>query len=403
MIPVDDAIQKWLGALSPLGTEEIGLQEALDRVAAKEIRLPEDLPPFSNSAMDGYAFRSEDLGKGTLEIVGEVAAGQVRDEPVESGQAVRIMTGSPVPPGADAVVPIEDVEESESTIRIVKPPDKLHIRSAGDDVRAGDLLISPGESVGLGHVALLASCGILQIRAHRRPRVAVLTTGDEVVPPEETPPPGKIRDCNLTLQRHLLERRGAAIHSLSHVVDDLDEMKSWLQSALDPAKGEPADLIVTTGGVSVGRYDLVRPMLEESGFQEIFWRVRMKPGKPVVTARRDGDPPVYACGLPGNPVSAFVGTLLYVIPAIDRLEGRKEPSLTWQTASLAEPVKAGPRTFFMTGRLEASGSNIVVHPIPRQGSHRTSTLLKSNALMRVEADSRLNAGEEVPVLLWGDL
>ncbi|MBU1699243.1 MAG: molybdopterin molybdotransferase MoeA [Candidatus Eisenbacteria bacterium] len=405
MIPVDEAIQMWLSVLSVLDTEDVPLRESYGRVAAAPVVFPQDTPAFSNSSMDGFAIRHEDLSLGSLKVAGEVAAGQVCNVELQPGEAIRIMTGAPIPSGADTVVRVEDVNETRDQIIIVKPPKPGEsIRPAGDDAKQGAIIVKEGSVIGAGELASLASAGILRLRAYRRPRVALLTTGDEVVPPEETPAPGQIRDSSLILLSRLYQRRGAVLSHASHVGDGLNQTRSWLESVFNPSQAQPADLAVTTGGVSMGRYDLVRAALQEAGFSEIFWRVRQKPGKPILTAYREGRQNAYACGLPGNPISALVGSLLYVIPALDRLEGRKTPSLPWLRAKLMEsPVEAGTRTAYITARLTSSRGGVEVCPIPRQGSHRLSTLIGVNALIRVESQTRIEVGEEVPVLLWGDL
>jgi molybdopterin molybdotransferase len=403
VISLEEATRRWLEAVPSLGAEVCALEEAAGRVAAEAVRAPEDLPGFDNAAMDGYAVRAADLGRERLRVVGEVAAGDPGQVRVGAGEAVRIYTGAPLPPGADTVVPQEDVEAEGDGIRLLQPPAAgAHVRPRGDDVRRGDVIVERGAVLGTGEVALLAASGTLRVRVVRRPRVAILTTGSEVREPEEPMEPGTIRNSNRILLEELLGRWGARIVWSRHVRDEPDAMGRLVREAVEGG----ADLLVTVGGVSVGRYDFVRRVLAEEGFQEIFWRVRMKPGKPVLAAARpgEGEGRILACGLPGNPVSAFVTAHLYILPALDRMEGRLEPRCPWVEAVFeGEAVRSKKRTTFLTSRAWSHNGRLFVRRLEPQGSHRLSSLLRCNALLRLEGDAELVPGQTARVLLVGPL
>ncbi len=283
MIEVAEARARVLDRFEPMDVIELPVREALGMVLAQDAHAPHHLPRFDNSAMDGYAVRAADTRGAApdssvlLRVIGEVRAGEPGDISVSEGTAARIMTGAPVPKGADAIVPVEDTEESGTDV-IVNAATELgrHVRPAGDDLKEGDLLVSAGSELGPGEMALLASMGISPVKVHRKPRVAVLVTGDELVPPEQTPQPGQIRDSNSVALVALITEAGGEPVLHPPVPDDRDGTKAAFAGA-----AEGADLVVSSGGVAVGRYDFVKEVIEELGSIDL-WRVAMQPGKPVV-------------------------------------------------------------------------------------------------------------------------
>ena len=402
MLDVESARLKILDAFVPLETIEIEVAHAAGMVSSTDLYAPHALPRFDNSAMDGYAVRRSDITDVpiTLPLAGEVRAGDAADEPLPDGSAVRIMTGAPIPAGADAVVPIEDVvpledtdgPETEVTV-IVAPRPAAHIRPAGDDVAEGDLLVASGTELAAGELALLASMGLSPVRVHRRPHVVVLSTGDELVAPEADPGPGQIRDSNSVALRALVTEAGGSVEVVGPIADDREGVHDAVLEAT-----KTADLIVSSGGVSVGKYDHVKEVIEDVGSLE-FWRVAMQPGKPVVSGRAVDVP---FLGLPGNPVSIHIGFEQFVRPAIRKMRGCNELLRPTVTARLASRIEKNPgRLHFVRVKLRLSEEGFVAEPTGAQGSHIQSSLVGCHGVARfaVEA-SVLEEGDPVTVEVW---
>ncbi|MGH2695037.1 MAG: molybdopterin molybdotransferase MoeA, partial [Actinomycetota bacterium] len=319
MLTVEEARDRVLAAVHPLPVVDVLVKDALGLVLARDLAAPHPLPRFDNSAMDGYAVRGDDAGEASesspaeLEIVGEVRAGEAGDLKVLPGTAARIFTGAPVPPGADAVVPVEETEEFGGNV-VVRGATPLgrNVRPAGDDLAEGDLLVRAGTELGSGELALLASMGFSPLPVHKAPKVAVLVTGDELVPPEVTPGPGRIRDSNSVALAALVNEAGGEVVPFGPVPDDRAAVVEAFARA-----GEVADLVVSSGGVAVGRYDFVKEVVAELGRIDL-WKVAMQPGRPVVLGAI-GDTPFL--GLPGNPVSIHVSFEQFVRPAIRKMRG----------------------------------------------------------------------------------
>ena len=358
------------------------------------------LPPFDNSAMDGYAVLRSDVEGASeaapvaLDVVGEVRAGGSNEVEVRAGRAVRIMTGAAIPPGADAVVPVEVAHEADGVVQITAaPPDGGHIRPAGDDIAAGTRVVPAGEPLGPGELAVLASLGLSPVEVHRRPRVAVVTTGDELVDPEEELRPGIIRDSNRLAMASLVSEAGAAVSVTLRAADTAEAVESTLVEA---AAG--ADLVLVAGGVSVGRYDFVRATVEQLGAVD-FWRVAMQPGKPVVSGHLKDTPVI---GLPGNPVSVHVSFEQFARPAIRKLLGCRSLLRPRVRATLAAPLdkRPGRRHFVRVGlRFESDG--IVATPTGSQGSHIQSSLVGCDGVaIFAENATHLDAGATVDVEVW---
>ena len=403
MLTVEEARRRVLSAVSPLPSAEALVGDALGLVLARDVIAPHPLPRFDNSAMDGYAVRGSDARDASesspvdLQLVGEVKAGDPGDLEVVPGTAARIMTGAPVPPGADAVVPVEETEEVDgaSPRVIVKGPtgSGRNIRPAGDDLAQGDRLVGAGSELGPGELALLASMGVSPLPVVRRPKVAVLVTGDELVPPEATPRPGQIRDSNSVALRALVQQAGGEVVPFAPVGDEYDAVVDAFRRA-----SELADLIVSSGGVAVGRYDFVKQAVEELGHIDL-WRVAMQPGKPVVLGAVGPTP---FLGLPGNPVSIHVGFEQFVRPAIRKMRGCRALVRPTVRASLTDSLEKTPgRLHFVRVRLEARPAGWLATPTGAQGSHIQSSLVGCHGVARFERElTRLEAGSDVVVEVW---
>lgn len=400
MLSVAEARAKVLDAIGPLDLEEVLIGNSLGRAVGRDFFAPHALPRFDNSAMDGYAVVGADVAAASeqdpvwLEVLGEVRAGEPGTVSVRSGGAARIMTGAPLPPGADAVVPVEDTEEHGGAVSVkAPPPPGRHVRPAGDDLKEGDLLVTAGTELGPGEMALLASVGMSPIEVYRVPKVAVVVTGDELVPPEASPGPGQIRDSNGVALRSLVVEAGGDPAAFEPVTDDRDSVVDTLRRA-----GKIADLVVSSGGVAVGKYDFVKSAVEELGGIEL-WRVAMQPGRPVVLGRIGATP---FLGLPGNPVSIHVGFEQFVRPAIRKLRGCRELLRPVITATLTQRLEKRPgRLHFVRVRLGLQSSGWTATPTGPQGSHIQSSLIGCHGVARFTPDlDRLEAGSDVEVEVW---
>ncbi len=344
--------------------------------------------------MDGFAVRASDL-PGTLRIVGESAAGRPYEAAVEAGCAVAISTGAVVPDGADAVVPIESVVRQENRVELaVGAVPGAHIRPRGGDIAAGDLAVPAGTRLTPGRMAAAAASGIAELPCRRRPRIAVLATGSELVAPGEPLGPGQIYETNTLMLTSVLAAAGAEV--LAHPPAADEEVA--LRQALE--RGLAADVLVTSGGVSVGEHDLVREAERELGVEEMFWRVSIKPGKPVSFGVR-GDTLVF--GLPGNPVSALVGSELFVKPALRALEGVADPLPRFEPGRLATGLRRNEeRDEFVRARSRVDGEAIVLDPVVGQESHMIVRSGAADALVHIpRGNGELEAGSTVRWLRLG--
>jgi molybdopterin molybdotransferase len=395
MLSVDDARARVLDSVEKLDPIELRIADAVGYVLASDAIASHPLPRFDNSAMDGYAVRSSDCSQAPveLEIAGEVRAGDPGEVKVLPGTAVRIMTGAPMPPGSDGVVPVEETEEREGRV-IVKAvvEEGRHVRPAGDDIAAGDTVARAGAEIGPGEVALLASLGLSPVRVVRRPKVAILVTGDELVAPEEEPAPGQIRDSNSLALRALVVDAGGEVVRVASVPDD----RSATLAAFEAA-AELSDLVVSSGGVAVGRYDFVKEVVEELGRIDM-WKVAMQPGKPVVLGNLRG---TAFLGLPGNPVSIHISFEQFVRPAIRRMRGCTELLRPTIRARLTEAIEKRPgRLHFVRVSLDADADGWTASP-RAQGSHIQSSLVGVHGVARFGLEeARLEAGAEVIVEVW---
>lgn len=371
LITIEQARSEVLAAVQPLQAESLGVADALGRVLAQDVEALGDVPPFPSSAMDGYAIRA---GEGSFELVGESRAGLPWAGELRDGQAVRISTGAAVPAGADTVVRQEDTEEGPDSVRVlVAPAEGENIRPAGEVMRAGAQILPRGTRLGPPALAAAINAGAGRVMVARRPRVAILATGDELREPGARLGPGEIHNSNGPMLAALAVGAGAEAVWAGRLPDDLAATERGLAQAL-----EAADVVIVSGGVSVGPHDHVKPALAALGVQERFWRVALQPGKPTWFGTREGK---LVFGLPGNPVSTAVTFTLFVSPAIAALQGVPAESSPAMRAELAEPVRQSPeREQAMRVRLEQRGDRVVAIPNGPQGSHVITSLVGADAL-----------------------
>lgn len=397
LMTVEHARRLVLEQARPLGIEEVALSASLGRVVAQDLTAKTALPPFDNSAMDGYALRSSDTAQArrercvTLRVVGEVAAGRVLERAVGCGEAVKIMTGAPLPPGADSVVMLEETRLREGLVEIVNPvPRGSHVRNAGEDIRASDIALRQGTRIRVTHLGLLAGLGYAQVPVFRAPRIAILATGSELVDLDEPLGPGKIRNSNSLTLVSLLHGLGVAPTDLGAVSDDGELIRRRLEQAA------ACDVLLISGGVSVGAHDLVKRILRELGMETIFWRVNMKPGKPLLFGTWRG---TAVFGLPGNPISCVVCFLEFIAPYVRAVMGDAHPLDDAVQARLTQAVrKQEPRTLLLTAQLREEEGSLLVTPTPQQGSGMLSSLAQANAFIVVpEEVMQLEAGAVVAV------
>jgi molybdopterin molybdotransferase len=399
-LTVEEARERVLSSVIPVPTTDVLLRDALGLVLAVDAVAPHDLPRFDNSAMDGYAVRSSDVARATedspsqLKVIGEVRAGDPGDVTVVAGVAARIMTGAQVPDGADAIVRVEDTSEADGSVYVLVPVDSgNHVRPAGDDIKSGQMIVAAGSELGPGELAVLASMGLSPITVRRGPRVALLVTGDELVDPEAAPAPGQIRDSNSVALSALIREAGGELIPVGRIEDQRNAVRVAFERA-----SELADLVVSSGGVAVGRYDFVKEVVEELGAISM-WRVAMQPGKPVVLGEVKDTP---FLGLPGNPVSIHVGFEQFVRPAILKMRGCSSLLRPLIRARLGESIEKVPgRLHFVRVRLSYSGNEWIATPTGPQGSHIQSSLVGAHGVARFAVElSKLERGDEVVVEVW---
>jgi molybdopterin molybdotransferase len=368
--------------------ESVPIAAAGGRVSAGDVRARVDLPPFASSAMDGFAVRAADL-PGILRIVGESAAGTPFDRPLEAGAAVAISTGAVVPDGADAVVPIENVSRQDNTVDIdgsLEPG--AHVRPRGGDVTTGEVVVPAGVTLTPARLAAAAASGIAELSCARRPRVTVLATGSELVDPGGSLQPGQIYETNSLMLSAALAAAGAEVVTQRPVADDEEALRQTLE------RGLATDVLVTSGGVSVGEHDLVRAVELELDVEEVFWRVAMKPGKPVSFGVR-GETLVF--GLPGNPVSALVGCELFVKPALRALQGLGDSLPRFEPGRLAVGLRRNEeRDEFVRARSRVDGEVLLLEPVTGQESHMIVRSGAADALVHIpRGNGELAAGSAV--------
>jgi molybdopterin molybdotransferase len=391
LISIADAQRLILEYAKPLPAETVGLADAAGRVLAEPARAKIDLPPFASSAMDGYAVRAADT-PGRLRVESRIAAGKPATAALEAGAAMGIATGGVVPDGADAVVPIEYVVGHDNDVEIGEAIERgENVRPRGGDIRAGEVVAERGAVLTPARLGALAAAGVPEVLCARRPRAAVLPTGTELRRPGEALGPGEIYEANGLILSAQLEAAGAVVELMQAVGDDEAAHRSALERALE------ADLVVTSGGVSVGPHDLVRRVEAELGVREVFWRVSVKPGKPIAFGVRERS---LVFGLPGNPVSALVGFVLFVEPATRGLQGVPEPLPRFDRGRLVGGRRRNPeRDELVRARLRPSTDGALLEPLSGQESHMIARSAEADVLVFIaRGEGELADGEAVDYL-----
>jgi len=399
VIPVEQALDIVLSHTPVLPSEEVDLSESVGRVLAEDVRSDVEMPPFDRAAMDGYAVRARDVAHApvTLRVVGQVRAGQLPGREVGDGEAIQIMTGAPVPSGADAVQPVEKTRAlGDGRVEILASVEPAaHIAPRGSECRAGDPVLAKGHTVDPAAVAVLAAVGKARLRVGRRPTVSVLVTGDELVDVWDTPRRGRIRNSNGHAVLAQARWAGADARSLGIVPDQADRIAEAVRAGFE------SDVLIVSGGVSEGAYDLVEDVLQRFDVGLLFTKVAIKPGAPLVFGRR-GDRLVF--GLPGNPVSAQVTFDVFVRAALLRMQGARAVSRPTVEAELLEAVrnKSG-RKAHLPAQIRFEGGRFIARPVASMGSADIVAHARANALLVLEADRvRAEAGERAPALLLGN-
>ena len=407
MLSVSEARERILKVFQPVEASLLPLAHAAGRVLARDIRADMDLPPFDNSSVDGFAVLVADTSGASadspksLNVVADIPAGIQSDLTLHRGEAARIMTGAALPAGAEAVVMVEDTDfnsrlpgaQAPSTIRVFQPlKSGENVRSRGMDLHKGEKVLSSGTRLRAQELGLLAMLGVAQVPLYRRPRLALLSSGDELLPVEAALTPGKIRDSNTYILSALAEAAGAELIPLGIAADTERDVRSLMEKAV----AGQADLILSSAGVSVGAFDFIKSVVEKDGRLD-FWKVDMRPGKPLAFGSYR-DIPFF--GLPGNPVSAFVGFQLFVRPALEKLSGVDPKRPFHQRANLLEPVESDGRESFLRGIVKEEDGRLVARLTGHQGSGNIFSLVQANALLIVPSGVKsLPANSEIEVWL----
>jgi molybdopterin molybdotransferase len=397
MLTVEEALEAILTRIPTLGTERVDVVGAWGRVLAEPVVSRREIPPWPNSSMDGYAVRAEDTGSGAaLVVVGRVEAGGLPARAIGRGEAMRIFTGAPLPEGADTVVPQEDVDGQGDRIALRGALDRAaYVRERGEDVRVGDRVLEAGTLLTAAEVGLLATLGHGQVRVYRRPRVAILSTGNELADLGTEPGPGQIPNTNTyTLMAQVLEAGGDPVN-LGVAGDRLEAIEERVRAARD------ADVLVSSAGVSVGEFDLVRDALTRAGAELHLWRVSMRPGKPI-TFGSLGVRPVF--GLPGNPVSAMVTFEIFVRPALLKMAGRRRLTRPRVHARALAPVpNPGSRRGYLRVQLERIEQGLAARLTGEQGSAILRSMVAADGLAVVPPDTVVPAGGNLDVIVLREL
>ena len=397
LLQVDEALRQILAVIPQLGDEQVAVTAAAGRVLREDVVAAADVPFADNSAMDGYAVRSRDTAAAParLTVLGDLPAGAIARRPLEERSALRIMTGAPIPTGADAVAQVEITDGGKDVVTVLRPvASGTNIRRRGEDMRAGELVLKRGMRLGAGEIAAAAIAGRATVNVGRRPSVAIVATGDELAEPGSATP-GRVVDSNSVALGALVREAGGVAERRDAARDSLDATVRAIESAAE------SDFIVTTGGVSVGAYDFVKEALTKLGAKTHFWRIAMKPGKPLVFATL-GDRVFF--GLPGNPVSAMVCFVLFVAPALRRAQGQVSdltaPIVQMKTAALLKGVPE--RRSYLRVRVVSRRGELIAEPMPSQGSHIATSMVGANGLAIVETGQmEVAAGSPVSVMLTG--
>ena len=400
LLPVAEAQQRILDAVSPLPAEQISLAEGLGRVLARNVASRRDQPPMAMSAMDGYAVRAVDVATlpATLKVVGYAPAGHAFDGSVGAGEAVRIFTGAPVPEGADTIVIQENTEQSDEVVRVIDgtAPVGRYIRPAGLDFATGDVLLPSGKVLTARDVGLSAAMNVTWLNVHRKPRISILATGDEIVMPGDPIGRDQIVSSNALSLAAFITVQGGTPLDLGIAPDEEDGLRALAAGA------RGSDILVTTGGASVGDHDLVQSVLGDIGLEVDFWRIAMRPGKPLMFGRIDG---TYLIGLPGNPVSSLVCAIIFLTPAIHKMLGMDNLLPETGTARLGTDLPENDeREDYLRASLSRDDKgDIVATPYGKQDSSMFATIARADALViRKPFASALKAGSAVEFIALKD-
>jgi len=403
LLSVDQARERIMSHFQPVTTETLPLAGCSNRVLAQDITAPNDLPPFNNSSMDGFAVHAADVvdaatdSPRSLRVVADIPAGSHPTISLAPGEAARIMTGAPVPDGADAVIPVEDTDfdnreagtpapDEVQIFKSAKPG--ANVRPRGMDLRAGEVVLYKGRVLKPQDLGLLAMLGFANVLVYRKPRIALFSSGDELLPVDAPLEEGKIRDSNSYTLAALLEEAGAEVLRLGVAKDDPDSVKALLEKAVQ----HNVDLILSSAGVSVGAFDFVKQVVESNGIMD-FWRVNMRPGKPVAFGEFKN---ILFIGLPGNPVSSFVGFEVFVRPTLQRLRGSLNPGRQTVRVKCEEQIDSDGRESYLRAQVHEKDGSFIARLTGHQGSGNLHSLVQANALLIIPAGVKcVPAGQEV--------
>jgi molybdopterin molybdotransferase len=407
LLSVDEARSRILSQFEPLGRETLPLEKCARRVLATDVAAQNDLPSFDNSSMDGFAVIASDLQDAapasprTLDVVADIPAGTSPDITLTPGQAARIMTGAPMPEGADAVIPVEETDFQDRTPGAPLPErvtvyKTLHagdyVRARGTDVQTGQAVLQTGHKLRPQDLGLLAMLGVAEVPVYRKPRVALLSSGDELLPVDAPLRPGKIRDSNTYTLSALLDGAEVEVLNLGIAAD----RRESVEELLEKAAAQKVDLILSSAGVSVGTFDFIKDVVEEQG-ELTFWRVNMRPGKPLAFGNFKNIPFI---GLPGNPVSAFVGFEVFVRPALERMGGLEVGSRPRVRVRLAEDITSDGRESYLRATVREESGILSAHLAGHQGSGNLLSIVQANALLIIPAGVKsLATGKEIDAWL----
>lgn len=394
LISVDQALELILQQVQPLAAQQLDVKQSLNRYLAEDVYANIDLPLFSQSAVDGYAICADsviDTGT-TFELIGEIRAGQVSEVVLQHGQAMRIFTGAKIPEATTTVARQEIVQQHGTSQICLTASLKPHadIRDAGEEITTGQCLAERGQQLSVGAIAALSMAGVQQVTVMQAPKVAVVVTGDEIAETVEDLASGKIFDANAPLIQAWFQQRNQQV-DIFHV-DDSEQAVTQLLDDLS----QKYQVIVTTGGVSVGDYDFIRPVALALGFEQVFWKIKQKPGKPMffATLKNRQQTPCYLLGLPGNPAAVYVGMQIYTATLLNALQGNRSAP-QWFQAELSHSLKADARERFLRMSAHFDQAKLVVSSLAKQQSHMLSNLMQANCIVRIPAGDVVQAGQQV--------